>query len=49
MPRSTIGSGHSLGDLILLLVQLELNEELRKHSVDPTQGDVGLMELMLGV
>ena len=49
MLRSTIGSGHNLGDLILLLVQLELNEELGKHSVDPVQGDVGLTELMLEV
>ena len=42
-------SGHNLSDLILLLVQLELDEEFRKHDVDSVQGDVGLTELMLRV
>ena len=33
----------------LVLVQPQFNEEFRKHSVDPIQGDVGLTQLMLDI
>ena len=43
------GSGHNLGDLVLLLVQLELYEEISEHIVDSVEIDVRVTKLMLGV
>ena len=38
-----------LGDLVLLLVQLELYEEFSEHIVDSVEGDVRVTKLVLGV
>ena len=46
--RST-GTSHNLGDLILLLIQFELNQEFCEHVVDSVEGDVRISKLMLGV
>ena len=44
---SAAGACHNLGNLVLLLMQLQFNEEFCKHSVDPIQRYVGLTQLML--
>ena len=45
----TAGSCDYLSNLVLFLMQLEFNEKLCKHGVDPIQSDVGLSQLMLGM
>ena len=38
---------YNLGDLVLLLVQLELNEQFGEHIVDSIKGEIGVTKLML--
>ena len=47
--KQAIGTGHNLGDLVLFLMQLELNQKFCEHIVDSIKGDVGVKKLMLGV
>ena len=49
MLDSTAGAGDYLSNLVLFFMQLEFNEELCKHSIDPIQSDVGVSQLMLGI
>ena len=49
MLDSAAGSCDNLSNLVLLFMQLELFQELRKHVIDPIQGDGGFSELVLAI
>ena len=49
MLDSAAGACDYLSNLVLFFIQLEFNEELCKHSVDPIQSDVGFSQLMLDI
>ena len=38
---SAAGSCDDLSNLVLFFMQFELCQELRKHGIDPIQGDIG--------
>ena len=42
-------ASHSLSDLVLLFIELDLDQELGEHDIDPSKSDVRVSQLVLDV